>query len=320
MLPYILLVGGFLLLIKGAGWFVDGASNIGALLKISPLVIGLTIVAFGTGAPEATVSILAALKGSADVAVGNVVGSNLINITMVVGVTAIIAPITVKNQTIRKEIPFALLSAVALLIFMSDSYLEGTAVTSISRSEGVTLLLFFTVFMYYIIEAARNNQDQSYGPPPHDTSASGWMKQIILTAGGLAAIIFGGELVVRNALEIAYRFGMSETLAGLTIVAVGTALPEFATCITAALKGKSEIAVGNIIGSNIFNTFFVIGLAAIILPLDVDARMIVDVILMCVMTVVLLVFSRTRFAVGKYEGAILTAVYLIYLVYIIFRN
>ncbi|PYZ97001.1 sodium:proton exchanger [Alteribacter lacisalsi] len=319
-MSYILIVAGFLLLIKGAGYFVDGASNIAVLLKVSPLVIGLTIMAFGTGAPEATVSIVAALKGSADVAVGNVVGSNLINVTMVVGLTAVIAPITVKNDTIRKEIPFALLASVALLIFISDPYLEGAVETFISRGEGITLLLFFVVFMYYILEAARHNRDQSYGPPPNDTSASGWTKQILLTAGGLAAIIFGGELVVRNALEIAYRFGISETLAGLTIVAIGTALPEFATCIAAALKGKSEIAIGNIIGSNIFNTFFVIGLSALILPLQVDPRLIFDVIVMTVMTVVLLIFSRTNYAVGKYEGSILSVIYLAYLIFIIFRN
>ncbi|PYZ99145.1 sodium:proton exchanger [Alteribacter lacisalsi] len=317
---YVILIAGFALLIKGAGWFVDGASNMAKLMRISPLLIGLTIVAFGTSSPEATVSIIAAVKGNADVAIGNVVGSNVVNITLVIGMTAVIAPLMVQNDTIRKEIPFALLAAAALLVLTSDTLLQNADTSIITRSEGLTLLLFFSVFMYYILEAARHSRDQSYGLPAASSASPRWGKQILITSAGLAAIIAGGEMVVRSSTEIALSLGMSETLTGLTIVAVGTSLPEFATSISAALKKQSEIAIGNIVGSNIFNIFFVLGVSAVIMPLQVDPRIFVDVIFMIGLTVLLLFFSRTHYAVGRYEGLLLAVAYMVYLIYIILRN
>lgn len=319
---YLLLIIGFALLIKGAGYFVDGSSSIARLLHVSPLLIGLTIVAFGTSSPEAVVSIIAALEGSADVAIGNVVGSNIFNITFVVGLTAVLYPLTVQNDTIRKEIPFTLLAGTALLIFISDTFLQHAGINEITRSEGLILLLFFAVFLYYIFEAARKNRSENKTAYQQEAPGSkeGLTKQLLLTLAGITAIIIGGNLVVRSSTEIAYSFGMSETLVGLTIVALGTSLPELVTSITAALKKQSEIALGNIIGSNIFNIFFVLGATSVITPLAVDSRILLDVVFMILLTIVILVFSRTNYAVGKYEGSVLAAAYVIYLIYIILRN
>ncbi|MBT2639709.1 calcium/sodium antiporter [Bacillus sp. ISL-39] len=318
-MTYILLAIGFALLIKGADYFVDGASKIAALLRVPPLLVGLTIVAFGTSSPEATVSIIAAMEGSSEVSLGNVIGSNIFNITLVVGITAMINPLVVETTTIRKEIPFTLLASVALAAVASDIALQMANINSIGRSEGIILLLFFLIFLYYIIEVALNNRE-----PALDAAAvkgkGTWGKNILITLAGLAAIIFGGDLVVDNATEIALSLGMSETLAGLTIVAVGTSLPELITSITAALKKKSEIALGNIVGSNIFNILFVLGVSATISPLAVNDKIFTDIALMIILTAVLLIFSRSKFKISKVEGGILAAVYIAYLIFIILRN
>lgn len=317
-MTYILLIIGFALLIKGADLFVKGSSNIAKLLRVPTILIGLTIVAFGTSSPEATVSIIAALEGNADVALGNVVGSNILNITLIVGVTAFLYPLRVESETIRKEIPFTLLASVALLILMSDIALQGSSSNLLTRSDGFILLLFLSIFMYYIIEIGlKSRKEKADEPVPEDIR---WGKNILITILGLAAIIFGGDLVVDNGTEIAYSLGMSETLVGLTIIAIGTSLPELVTSISAALKKESEIALGNIVGSNIFNILFVLGGSATISPLATNNKMFIDVILMIVLTIILLVFSRTSFRIGKREGFVLVAAYIIYLVYIILRN
>ncbi|MGD6872075.1 calcium/sodium antiporter [Sutcliffiella horikoshii] len=317
-MTYLLLVVGFALLIKGADWFVDGASSIAKILRISPLLIGLTIVAFGTSAPEATVSILAALDNSAEVALGNVVGSNIFNITLVVGITALLNPLKVESATIRKEIPFTLLGSAVLLVLISDIALQGFSENLLTRSDGLIFLLIFAVFMYYIFEVARNNRDKI---PVEETSEKAtWGKNIFWTLIGLASIIFGGELVVRNSTEIAVSLGMSETLVGLTIVAIGTSLPELVTSIMAAIKKQSEIALGNIVGSNIFNILFVLGTSSLITPLPVNSKIFVDIGLLVLLTVILLVFSRTNFRIGKIEGTFLAVAYVLYLVFIIIRN
>ncbi|MFJ7824827.1 calcium/sodium antiporter [Psychrobacillus sp. NPDC096623] len=317
-MAYILLIVGFALLIKGADLFVDGSSNIAKLLRVPTILIGLTIVAFGTSSPEATVSIIAALEGSADVSLGNVVGSNIFNITLVVGVAAFLYPLRVESETIRKEIPFTILASAALLILISDIVLQGTNSNLLTRSDGFIFLLFLSIFMYYVIEIGLKSRKDTAGETvPEDIK---WGKNILITILGLAAIIFGGDLVVDNGKEIAYSLGMSETLVGLTIIAIGTSLPELVTSVSAALKKESEIAMGNIVGSNIFNILFVLGASATISPLAVNDKMFIDVIIMIVLTIILLVFSRTSFKVGKLEGLVLIAAYLIYFVYIILRN
>ncbi|MGF2614783.1 calcium/sodium antiporter [Rossellomorea vietnamensis] len=318
-MTYIFLIIGFALLIKGADFFVEGSSKIAQALKVSPLLIGLTIVAFGTSSPEATVSIAAALDGSAGVALGNVVGSNIFNITLVVGLTALINPLKVENETIRKEIPFTLVASITLLVVISDISLQFLNENFISRGDGFILLLFFSIFLYYIFEVARKSRD---GIKETETASEpvSWGKNTLLTIAGLAAIIFGGDIVVNNATDIALSFGMSETLVGLTIVAVGTSLPELITSITAAIKKQADIAIGNIVGSNIFNILFVLGAASVISPLAVDSKIFIDVVLMIILTGVLLIFSRTSFKVGKVEGSFLVIAYLAYAVYIIIRN
>ncbi|GGM42835.1 K+-dependent Na+/Ca+ exchanger [Paraliobacillus quinghaiensis] len=316
-MTYVLLIIGFALLIKGADFFVEGASKIATDLRVSPLLIGLTIVAFGTSAPEATVSILAALEGNAGVAIGNVVGSNIFNITFVVGIAALIYPLKVERTTIRKEIPFTLLAGVALLILISDVTLQQLSDNFLTRSDGFIFLLFFAIFLYYIFEVARNNREKLDNTVQVKVPFG---KNTLLTIGGLGAIIFGGDLVVGSATDLALSFGMSETLVGLTIVAVGTSLPELITSITAALKKESEIALGNIVGSNIFNILFVLGISSVISPLAVDNKIFFDILVMNVLTIILLVFSRSNFRIGKNEGGMLAAAYIAYMIFIIIRN
>lgn len=320
MISYILLIVGFALLIKGADYFVEGSSNIAALLKIPPIIIGLTIVSFGTSSPEASVSIMAAIDGNAGVTLGNVIGSNIFNITFVIGVTAFLNPLKVESDTIRKEIPFTLLASVALLVVVSDIALQFISKNTITRGDGFILLLFFAIFMYYIFELARNSREKGVVSNAEASGSSSWLKNILFTVGGLAGIIFGGDLVVDSSTKIAYSLGMSETLVGLTIVAVGTSLPELITSVTAAYKKLSEIALGNIVGSNIFNILFVLGASSVISPLPVDSKLFTDIIMMIVLTIVLFFFSRSHYKIGKIEGIIMAVAYILYMVFIILRN
>ncbi|APH06177.1 calcium/sodium antiporter [Bacillus weihaiensis] len=317
---YVLLILGFVLLIKGADLFVDGSSSIARAFHVSPLLIGLTIVAFGTSSPEATVSIIAAIEENPGVALGNVIGSNILNTSLVVGVAAILHPLKVESTTIRKEIPFTLLASLALLILVSDQALQLAGENLLTRGDGFIILLFFMIFLYYIFEIAKNSREKTKEEETEDVKPSSWKKNTLLTVGGLLGILFGGELVVSNATEIAYSFGMSETLAGLTIIAIGTSLPELITSITAALKKESEIALGNIVGSNIFNILFVLGTTAAIHPLTVSNMIITDITIMIILTFVLLIFSRTNFKIGKIEGSLLVITYIVYMIYIIIRN
>lgn len=318
-MTYLFLLIGFALLIKGADYFIDGSSNIAHFFRVPPLIVGLTIVAFGTGSPEAAVSIIAAIEGNAEVTIGNIVGSNILNISLVVGITAFIFPLKVEKATIKKEIPFAFLASLALLVVMSDTHLQIANENIITRSDGIIFLLFFAIFMYYVIEAAKNSRDETVEENSSQEETH-WKKYILITAAGLAAIIFGGYLVVESSTELAYRFGMSEALVGLTIVAIGSSLPELITSITAAIKKQSEIALGNIVGSSIFNILFVLGAASVISPLPVNNKLFFDVMVMLVLTVLLFIFSRTHYKIAKYEGIAITIAYLLYLIYIIVRN
>lgn len=320
-MTYLLLLVGFALLIIGAGYFVKGASAISALLRVPPILVGLTIVSFGTSSPEATVSIIAALNGNDDVSLGNVVGSNLFNTLFVLGVTAFIAPLIVKSQTIRKEIPFSFLASITLLVLMADIFLQDFSDNMLTRSDGIILLLIFAVFLYYIFELARKSRND-FGEQPYkiEEKDKNWVKNGAFTLGGLAAIVFGGDLVVKNSTEIALSLGMSEALVGLTIVAVGTSLPELVTSAVAAWKKESEIALGNIIGSNIFNILFVLGASATISPIGVNSSLFTDIAILIVYTIVVLIFALTHLTIGKREGIFLAISYIVYMVYIILRN
>lgn len=318
-MAYILLVFGFVLLVKGADYFVIGASGVAKKLRVPALLIGLTIVAFGTSAPEAAVSILAAIKGNNGIAIGNVLGSNLFNMTFIIGMAALFFPLAVEKQTVKKEIPIMLLSALAVAALSADHLLSTTSkVMSIERGDGIILLLFFSVFMYYIFEVARNSREAT--PMNEEINKAETIKMIIYTIGGLAAIIFGGNVVVNSSIDIARSFGLSETVIGLTIVAIGTSLPELVTSVVASMKKQSDIAVGNIVGSNIFNVLFILGISSVISPLSVDSSLIVELILNILITIIFLGFSRSKHTISKKEGIILLLMYIAYVVYLLSQS
>ena len=315
---YLLIAIGFLLLIKGADFFVEGASSIAKMLRIPSLIIGLTIVAFGTSAPEAAVSITSALQGQNDIAIGNIVGSNIFNLLFVAGVAAFISPLKVKTSIIAKEFPFMILSSVVLLVLSQDVNFQGATSNSLTRADGIMLLVLFGIFMYYLIELALNARKNELSE--EDVKVLSTSKSIMYSIGGIIGIVIGGKLVVDAASSIAITWGMSENLVGLTIVAVGTSLPELVTSIVAARKGQSDIALGNVIGSNIFNVFFILGISALIHPISVNGLVLVDMLFMLIVTVVAYVFAITKKKVNKVEGTILSVTYILYMIFIIMRN
>ncbi|MDF2548615.1 MAG: sodium:proton exchanger [Anaerosolibacter sp.] len=318
-MTYILLIVGFVLLIKGADYFVEGASGIARSLRIPPILIGLTIVAFGTSSPEAAVSIGAAIRGNNGIALGNVIGSNIFNISFVIGITALLNPLKVERETVKKEIPFTLLSSILLLILIGDVILQGYLANEITRADGLVLLAFFSIFMFYLLEVALHSREKN-SEEGLEVTKGGIVKQIVFSVAGLVAIIFGGEVVVRNSTLIAKQFGMSETLIGLTIVSIGTSLPELITSVVAAMKKQSEIAVGNIVGSNIFNILFILGTSSLITTIPVEPKLFFDMILMVGYTLLLLIFSRTHHKITKAEGVILLLSYIAYMAFIIMRK
>ena len=324
MMSYLLLLVGFALLIKGADYFVEGAAGIAKALRVPTLLIGLTIVAFGTSAPEASVSISAALNGNNGISLGNVLGSNIFNIAFIVGIASILFPLSVERQTIRKELPFTLLAGFALMFLSMDTFFSNSQNQMLTRGDGLILLLLFGVFIYYILEMARNSRENSkddiiQSPEEADKKIPRW-KLALYTLGGLVAIIVGGDLVVKSAVKIAESFGLSQTVIGLTIVAVGTSLPELITSVTAALKKESDIAVGNIVGSNIFNILFILGMSATLSPVAFDPKLVLEIVLNILVTVVLLVFSITDKKINKVEGCILMLSYVVYMGYLIMMN
>lgn len=319
LLAFVFLIAGFVLLVKGADVFVEGSSNIAKFLKIPSIIIGLTIVAFGTSAPEAAVSIIAGVKGSNDIAVGNVIGSNMFNMLVVVGISAIIKPVNVTGQIIKKEFPFMLLVTAALIFMSYDIFFGNSSVNVISRSEAAVLLLFMAVFLYSVISSAMRSRQENIGNPEEEKPAYGLGKSILFTVGGLAGIIIGGQLVVDSAEKIALGFGMSETLVGLTIVAVGTSLPELVTSIVAAKKGESDIAMGNVVGSNIFNILFVLAVSAAISPMGINAQCLVDMLIVSAVSVIAYAFCITGKRVTRIEGLAMVLVYGGYMAYAIVR-
>lgn len=319
VVSFILLIVGFVLLVKGADFFVDGSSSIAKFLKIPSIVIGLTIVAFGTSAPEAAVSIIAGIKGSNDIAVGNVIGSNMFNLLVVLGVSAAIKPVKIDSQIIKKEFPFMLLATLAFLIISFDVALGNGIANVISRNEAFLLLILMVIFLYSVITSALRSRKENAAAFEEDKPKYGIVKSIIFTVGGLAGIIIGGQLVVDSASDIARGFGMSETLVGLTIVAVGTSLPELVTSIVAAKKGESDIAIGNVVGSNVFNILFVLAASAAITPMNINAQSLFDLVVLMAVTALTYVFCITQKKVNRPEGIMLVLIYVGYLTYAIVR-
>lgn len=314
---YGLLLIGLVLLVKGADIFVTGASSIARRLKIPSLIIGLTIVAFGTSAPEAAVSITSALNGQGDLALGNIVGSNMFNLLLVVGAAACILPFKVKETIIAKEFPFALLTCVVLLVLIFDIPLGNGVTNVVNRSDGLILLTFFGIFMYYLLSVAlRGSREDSEEimvalPVP---------RSLVYLAVGLVGIIFGGDMAVDAASEIAVAWGMSEAMVGLTIIAVGTSLPELMTSVVAAKKGESDIALGNVIGSNVFNVFFILGASAVISPVSVSPSVAFDGIILLCITFIAFLFAISDRRFSKGEGIVLMVMYTLYLAFVIWRN
>ncbi|MEG1401941.1 calcium/sodium antiporter [Bacteroides sp.] len=313
----LLLIGGLILILLGANGLTDGAASVAMRFRISPMVIGLTIVAFGTSAPELTVSISSALKGSADIAIGNVVGSNLFNTLMIVGCTALVAPIVITRNTLRKEIPLCILSSIVLLICANDVFLNGSKVNVLSTTDGLLLLCFFLIFLGYTFSMASNNTPT--GEEEEIRQLPTW-KATLYIVGGLAGLIFGGEWFIQGATNIARNMGISESIIGLTLVAGGTSLPELATSIVAALKKNPEIAIGNVIGSNLFNIFFVLGCSASITPLYLAGITNFDLLSLVAAGILLWLFGLffAKRTITRIEGSILVLSYVAYTAILIY--
>ncbi len=318
ILNIVLLLAGFVLLVKGADVFVDGAVGISRRLKIPAVVVGLTIVAFGTSAPEAAVSIAAAISGSNGIAAGNIVGSNMFNLLVVTGISAIFMALPVSKSILKKDFPFMMAITFALFFMFFDGGALFGGESVLSRGDGLILLIFFVIFLVYTVRGAleSRNSDET-----DSTEVSGsLLKNIIFIVGSVAAIVVGGELVVRNASDIATALGMSETLVGLTIVACGTSLPELVTSIVASRKGENDIAIGNVVGSNIFNIGLVLGLSSAINPIAIDGGIVIDtaILLGISMLIAIPIYKNKKLSVGS--GIFMVLFYAAYLAYIIFRN
>ncbi len=315
LLDSVFLVIGLVLILVGANALTDGASAVAKRFGISDLVIGLTVVAFGTSAPELVISIVSAINGSAELAVGNVVGSNLFNTLVIIGVTAMIVPMSISRGIMINEIPLVMLSSLVLLVMGNGPLLDGSADMMISRSSGIVLLLFFAIFMRYTFSQAKNaSPDDPVQEEAAQKKPMSMLKSLIWVVGGLAALIYGGDRFVAGASGIARGLGVSEAVIGLTIVAAGTSLPELATSIAAALKGKTGIALGNVIGSNIFNIFLVLGASATIKPLAFGDIGNFDLVALVLASILFWIFGwlfKTR-TITRVEGAVMTLVYVVY--------
>lgn len=311
-------ITGVALIIFGANFLVDGASSLAKKFNIPTIVIGLTVVAFGTSMPELVVSVYSALSGNSDIAIGNVVGSNIFNVLLIVGLSAIIYPLKVQRNTVWKEIPMSLLAALLLIFFVSDKLIRNSAVSEISRLDGAIFLLLFGGFMAYTIAISRKKSSTEPETPVKEMS---WLKSVAWVLAGIGGLVGGGKLFVDGASEIAAYFGMSQAVIGLTIVAAGTSMPELATSVVAAMKKNSDIAIGNVVGSNIFNIFLILGVSAVIRPLPMGGISMVD-LWVCAGTSLLLFascFVLRRHSIGRVEGTFYVLGYVIYTAYLLYR-
>ncbi len=311
MLTYFLFIVGFFILIKGADLLVDGSSSIAKRLKIPSIVIGLTIVAFGTSAPEFVVSLLASIEGHTDLAIGNILGSNIANILLILGVAAIIFPITAKKNTALKEIPLNLLAIIVLGLMVNDK----TGFYGLSRMDGLVLLTFFVAFLYYSFSVSKNNRDV----PMEDIKKISTKKSILFIILGLLGLTLGGKWIVDGAIKIAEIFNLSESLIGLTIVAIGTSLPELATSAIAAYKKQTDIAIGNVIGSNIFNIFWILGFSAVITPIPFNRSSNLDIAVVIIASLILfsVMFIGKKRTIERWQGATMVFLYIAYITFLI---
>lgn len=309
ILQIILLLAGFLFLIKGSDFFVDGASSIASILKIPTVIVGLTIVAFGTSAPEAAVSITSSLTGSNAMAVSNVIGSNMFNLLLIIGLCAVIGELLMEKDVLTKDLPFLVLITIIFAAFI----LIGS---DISNIEGIILLIILIGYIVYLIRDTKSSKGANDVEKPKLTLP----KSIIYILIGIAGIVIGGDLVVDSASDIAIALGMSETLVGLTIVAMGTSLPELVTSLTALKKGENQLIIGNVIGSNIFNILFVLGASSAISAIPISQSMLIDVLFLVFVTIVCFIFGKTQDKFDKKEGIVLVGLFVIYMAFAILRN
>ena len=315
IIPVLLVVAGFLSLIAGANWIVDGASALARKYKVSDLVIGLTIVAFGTSAPELVVNIVASLKGYPDIVLGNIVGSNNFNLFIILGISGLILPLKVQSSTAWKEIPISLGVSILLLLLLNDFQLSGQ--TYLNRIDGLMMLVLFGLFMYYVFNQMKN--DPQTATTEFQKSARNIWGLII---AGLAGLILGGQLVVVNSVSIANALGISEKIIGLTIVAAGTSLPELVTSIVAAAKKNSDIAIGNVIGSNIFNILLILSISSIINPFEYNAKFNLDLYILIGGTVFLYTSMLTgqKKKLDRWEAGVLFGFYIIYTTFLVIKE
>lgn len=355
ILNIFLLIIGFVLLIKGADILIDGSSSMAKKLGLSNLVIGLTIIAFGTSAPELIVSMLAAIKGNSDISMGNIIGSNIVNLLFILGATTLFAKIKVDSSIVKKQIPFSILAAVALFVLINSTLINGSGVNGLTRTSGIILILFFCIFLYYTFSTAKKDDDlgkeiksknkaksiitflvnlflkifkinkksdDSFDDNSEEIKVRKNWISILMIIGGIVALFLGGRFIVNSATYIAASFGLSEALIGLTVVAIGTSLPELAASVIAAKKNQADMAVGNVIGSNIFNILWILGCSSIISPLAYNPAMNIDILFLIFTSFLLLplIYFGKKHHLTKIEGLILLSLYVVYLIFIIMRG
>ncbi|MFA9463768.1 MAG: calcium/sodium antiporter [Velocimicrobium sp.] len=315
---YVWLIIGFVLLIKGADYFVEGSSGVAKKFHVPTMIIGLTIVAMGTSAPECAVSIAAALKGNNEIAISNIIGSNMFNLVVVCGICAILSPLLIDKKTLKVEFPMAIGAGVLLLVLASDNIYRGkTAINVLGRLDGIILLVLFVLFLAWMVlsaKVARRQMEEMV----EDKTLSG-IKCLVFILGGIIAIVVGGDLVVDSASDIASTFGLSQTLIGLTIVSIGTSLPELVTSLVAAKKGEVDMALGNVIGSNLFNILLVLGISSTIAPITVASTSQIDLIILTVMSLIIYLIAAKKSKIERRDGIVMLLMYVSYMYYICVR-
>lgn len=322
-MDYILLIIGFVLLIKGADFFVDGSSSVAKILKVPTIIIGLTVVAFGTSMPEFSVSVTAALRGSNDLAVSNVLGSNIFNLLVVLGCCALVKPVAAKWSLLKKEFPFSILITIILLLVDSDfsimKILDGNQCFVLGRWAGLLFLILFVLYIYATVKSALRSRAEAKDMEEEEYKTMSPLKSGIYIVIGLIGIVWGGNLVVDSASNIALTFGWSQTFIGLTIVALGTSLPELVTSVVAARKGENDLAVGNVVGSNIFNILLILGVSSFITPITLDVTAVYDTIILIIASIVVYVSAISKREIQRKEGILFLVCYFAFFLYVFMR-
>lgn len=322
-MDYILLIIGFVLLIKGADFFVDGSSSVAKILKVPTIIIGLTVVAFGTSMPELSVSVTAALRGSNDLAVSNVLGSNIFNLLVVLGCCALVKSVAAKWSLLKKEFPFSILITIILLLVDSDfsimKILDGNQGFVLGRWAGLLFLILFVLYIYATVKSALRSRAEAKDMEEEEYKMMSPLKSGIYIVIGLIGIVWGGNLVVDSASNIALTFGWSQTFIGLTIVALGTSLPELVTSVVAARKGENDLAVGNVVGSNIFNILLILGVSSFITPITLDVTAVYDTIILIIASIVVYVSAISKREIQRKEGILFLVCYFAFFLYVFMR-